>query len=367
MSYKCKKCNKSFYDKSHLKDHLNRKFPCINDKKTNKNKQSNEIYCEKCDKYFSRPYTLKRHMESKHKNEAIIANINNKNGKITQIVHNGDNHNNIVIKNLQYNLFPFGKDGIDCLTLLDKIAIFSSNEDPFVMIVIKVNLDPDKLDHHNVGYIDNHCGYGFIYDGDKWISERISIIMEVLFKSKEKDLLEIYDEIEHFLTDDAKNNIDDSLSDFKKIIRPSSSIDFKAKKFLIAHLKKYLFNNKNLALNAMKYTNKSFDTNPIQNQISNIFKEGYTIENVEQEIHKIYLKKNLAKYLLNELNIKTDVYNSILKVINKTKDLGTINIIIKLLIESFCSNAKINEKIIKNTIENIHESNKLVDELIPKL
>ena len=77
FGYICKRCNKKFYNKSHFNDHMNRKFPCTANKKKSKISNDNNTYCEKCDKYFSRPYALKRHMETHH---------------------NDNSHNNLILK-----------------------------------------------------------------------------------------------------------------------------------------------------------------------------------------------------------------------------------------------------------------------------
>jgi len=164
---KCERCGKKFYNKEHLERHYKRKIPCIFLKKISANKkfddddnlENKDNYCGKCDKYFSRPYTLKRHLDTIC-NKNPTPNINNattKKGNINQVINTGDN-NKIIIK--QYNLLPFGKDGINCLSIPEKIKIFSSDENPMEMIIVKVNLNPDRINHHNVGYTDRHSGYG---------------------------------------------------------------------------------------------------------------------------------------------------------------------------------------------------------------
>ena len=58
------------------------------------------------------------------------------------------------------------------------------------MIISKTNLHPDRFKHHNVGYSNLSSGYGFIYDGIEWKSESISVIVDNLIRSKERDLLQ---------------------------------------------------------------------------------------------------------------------------------------------------------------------------------
>lgn len=122
--FKCDRCQKKFYDKYHFERHTSRKISC---NATDQKENLTNNYCDKCDKYFSRPYTLKRHQISIcNKNTPINSNKAKTNkGNINQIINTG-NKNKIIIK--QYNLLPFGKDGIECLSTPDKIAIFLLDE-----------------------------------------------------------------------------------------------------------------------------------------------------------------------------------------------------------------------------------------------
>lgn len=130
----CERCHKIFYNKSHFNDHLNRKILCLIVDKIDNSETDNKIYCEKCDKYFSRPCALKRHRllvcekqcatintnintntnanvktDKGDINQVINANATTDKGDINQVINTGNN-NKITIK--QYNLFPFGKDGL---------------------------------------------------------------------------------------------------------------------------------------------------------------------------------------------------------------------------------------------------------------
>lgn len=130
VEYKCKKCSRIFNRKNDYDRHITKKNPC--------NKITNlPIYnCETCDKKFTRKDNLTRHLKI-CKNTVIndIQKINNNGNYNISQMQKGD-HNKMIIKN--YNLFPFGKDGIDCLTTPEKIAIFSSDENPMEMIIVKL-------------------------------------------------------------------------------------------------------------------------------------------------------------------------------------------------------------------------------------
>ena len=313
---------------------INRKNSCFDDNKK-------EFMCNKCERNFSRKDSLKRHMKKcdgnkkQNKNIPIVTNNGNygnygnygNNGNYGNYgnygnVNNGNN--NIINNNGTYIavnnfLFPFGKDGTNCLSTPEKIAIFSSNENPMEMIIIKINLDPRKRNHHNVGYPDKQSGYGIIFDGDNWITERIDVIMNVLLESKEKDLLNIYDEIKQFLSDDKNNMIKDKLDDLNKKLNPRTVIDVKSKKNLVVHLKKHLYNNRKLALDAKKnieLLNKDINH---KNIFENILKDGITIEDVDKGIKLQKLKKELALDLLDSLNCTKREYKLISSMINKIK------------------------------------------------
>ena len=258
-------------------------------------------------------------------------------------------------------MFPFGKDGVDCLTTPEKIAIFSSDENPMEMIIVKVNLDVNKPNHHNVGIPDLHSGYGIIFDGDKWITERINVIMNVLLDSKEKDLLKIHGEIKDFLSEDVNKTIKDTLGDLNHNLNRGNHIDIKSKKTLIAHLKKHFYSNKNLVIEAKKHTMKELHINNNHNKFKNILKDGVTIEDVDNHIrnkkeleNKINNLKEMCRDLLKlskeKKNIDEENYDIISKRIDDMDEISTINVIINSLILSAYFKEKINDKIITKKI-----------------
>lgn len=349
----CQRCNKSFYDKSHYQTHINRKIPCTISEKNNVD--TIDLQCHKCGKKFSKPFSLKRHLNTVCKNKKskniIITDTNN--GNINQF--NIGNNNNLIIK--QYNLLPFNQDGIDCLSTPDKIAIYSSPDSAIEMIIIKINLDPEKIDHHNVGYTDVHKGYGIIFDGDRWLTERIDVILEALLETKENDLKKIHDEIKIFLTDDSNNTIKNKLNDLNRILRPKNIFDVRSKKILIAHLKKHFYNNKHLVIEAKKFTDRLSNSNNIKTSNNQIqLKEGLTINDVDLEIKKnnsiLSIKKEFALYLLNHINnIPDSERNRISLLINDSSDLLTIRAITNLINCSYFFNVDINAASIKDKID----------------
>jgi hypothetical protein len=96
--FECLKCRRCFNRSEHLKNHLNKKIPCIQEDKNiilteiNKNLQNNpkintktinnnpnNFSCEHCNKIFTNIYTLKRHTDNycKVKKEEEIIKKNN--------------------------------------------------------------------------------------------------------------------------------------------------------------------------------------------------------------------------------------------------------------------------------------------------
>lgn len=357
VQYECEKCFHTFTRKSDYTRHMQRKTPCSYQEDID-NPMSYEC---KCGKSFDRKDNFKRHLLTcKKQNIKMSNNINKIKGNQNKIINNyGDvNNNNIIIKN--YNLYPFGKDGIDCLTLSDKISIFDSGESPMEMIVIKVNLDPIKLDHHNVGIPDLHSGYGIVYDGQKWRSERISLIMKTLLETKQDDLIKIYEQIKNFFSEDKHNEFKNKIEKLGNI----RYVDTQSMKLLINHLKKNLFNNRNLALEAKRHTDYANKLDDIEIDYSTYLKPGYTLESVENEIRKAenikcMCKEFLKKFFGNE-NIAKHEYTLIIKRIDLVMDINELNKIMNSLIKSFFSKIELTDKFINDYINKYDQGIKLI-------
>ena len=141
VQYTCERCKLQFNKKSTYDDHLHRKIPCSIKLEPIENNKEN--YCKICDRHFSRSDALKRHQRSQmHKSTKGKQVVNNyaktRNGNINQVI--GDK--NVIINKNYYFISPFNHEEIDKLTPEEKLAIFASNENPIVMIIIKTNLNP---------------------------------------------------------------------------------------------------------------------------------------------------------------------------------------------------------------------------------
>lgn len=341
--HKCPKCSKIFKQKSHLNKHLNNKNPCINN--------INKLKCEHCDKLYSRKDSLKRHMDKIHigvnKNKLNVNNnhINNNTGNIN--IHNNNitikNNNNIHDDSDYFFVYPFGKEEIDKLTADDKLKFFTSQDDPIMMIFIKTNINPDFPEYHNVGYFDTKCGYGCIYNGNTWLKKRINSIVDNIICSKHKHLFNIGESVKSILGYTQNDFVDTVLGDIKRIAEPIDEFDIKCRKKLENNIKTNLYNNKHLANESIKKTNKSnndkiildrkvdIDHDDMKKLLGNMtieeFREKFEIYN-----RAISLKKSLAIHLLNRIkHIDESNYDLINDKINNTIKLEDINIIIKSL------------------------------------
>lgn len=353
---KCE-CGDTFRTKSTMERHK-RSGSC------SENKKIKRIYkCKnpRCVCTYMRSDHLRRHMMTcKYKTEVNVGgnvegNVGdagkNNNGSVdgTQakksnlVTLHGDENTvttqNITINN--YNIVPFGTDGIDCLSMVEKIKIFSSRENPLEMIIFKVNLDPLKPEHHNYGYPDDHSGCGILFDGKQWKSERIGLFMQTLIETKQKDLMAIHDQIKDFLTDDKNKRIEVGLMNMGNVIHPRTMIDTRSKKLLVSHLKKHLYNNRTLVRAAIKKTKnddkmrknelkvKQKDEKMINEELKDkqkddeltmiedgksTLRDGLTVtdiinidnENEEKRIKRLALLKEMGIHMLieNEENIK---------------------------------------------------------------
>ena len=400
--YKCYQCSTLFPRKIDYERHLMRKTPC------NEPKMENGFVihtCKKCGKDFDRKDNFARHdvtcislplKNNKVNNKLALNNltkivgdtqtkiVGDTQNKIVGDTQNkivGDNHhtnqvkaesdspviignNNTIVK---YNLFPFALDGIDCLTTSEKVAIFTSDKNPYEMIIIKVNLDPLKLNHHNISIPDLHSGYGMIFNEHEWITEKISVILEILLNSKEKDLLKIRNEIREFMSEDANKRIKNTMDDFNTTLNPRNPVEIKAKNILTTQLKKYFYNKRGLAKEAIKNTiNTTTPEEQNNNNYEGILKDGVTIHELDLHIKTRNQTLKVMREMCNDLITKSinnkniDDYN--LKLINArintADDVETLNAIMNILFRSAYLNEQITDK---NIDDKIIKTNEIVD------
>jgi len=241
VEYKCKKCRKVFSNKTDYERHLNRKTEC-NGSKTNKKVKT--VKCNNCKKKLSRKDALIRHLRTcKKKNkEVIMEKINN--GVENKIDIEGNNNkieNKITntTNNITINMGP------DC-SMEDLKKILKSGN-LFEGIILVINFNPEKPQHHGMYWEDTKSAYGKIYENDKWVTKKINEIMEKLLDAKVEDLNMILNEMEDFLNDKT----------VKKIKETLETVDFSksdSRKKLKTYLKPILYDNKDMVIETRKKT-----------------------------------------------------------------------------------------------------------------
>ena len=240
-------------------------------------------------------------------------------------------------------MYPFGKEEIDKLTTDDKLEFFTLKDDPIMMIFIKTNINPDFPEYHNVGYFDTKSGYGCIYNGNTWLRKRINSIVDNIIYSKHKHLFSIGEAVKLILGDTQNDFVDTVLEDIKRVAEPIDEFDIKYRKKLENSIKTNLYNNKHLANESIKRTNKSnndktildhkinIDHDDMKKLLGNMPIEEFR-EKFETYNRAISLKKDLAIDLLNRIkHIDKQNYDLINDKINNTKKLDEMNITIKSL------------------------------------
>lgn len=386
VNYICKRCESTFDNKIAYVRHINRKNKCRANKSGSKtNKRIVQHYCDVCDKTYSRKDALLQHKKTKlHQNNIKKKNSNNKlannkskNGSIGAIGINGNKNKiqnkNTIIKNQtinNYYVYPFTTESATKLSLHDKVALFSSKENPIVMIVVKTNLNPDYPAYHNVGYKDLNSRYGIIFNGNTWEKKDIQTIMNELLNSKRKDLLKIHEEISQYLSIEDNKNISNVLCDIENTIMPKIDRHTKSKKNLVANLKTHLYNNRNLLTESIKKSGK-----PVMGQDPNlsnpkkiILKDGMSLDDLEkilkEKSKKLDPKREIAKYIIDLIKDKIDKneYYRLTDMLNFISQDYEINAIIKLLCMSYTNDTNINAYEINKKIDLCREEYELAEQ-----
>lgn len=363
VTYTCDRCQTTFDNKTKYDRHIGRKIPCLI---TDVPEEEPEkiISCDICNKEFSRPDALTRHNKSKTHQDALKKlNVNDTNtdAKIkikvdkVNIINNNCviNQKNVGIKN-NISLVPYGNSELDDLSMEDKIEIFSSNESPIIMIVIKTNLNPKLPQYHNVGYKDLNSAYGFIFNGEAWPKKRIEYVMDDLLGTKEADLITLHEEIKEYLTEKENRDIKCKLDSIRINVKPKLEHDFKFKRKLITNLKNQFYNRRDLLTKSMINSGKPVIGSD-KYSTRNILKGGITIEDIEQGTAHTKIKinqlKSTAMYLLDEMDtIDEQQYETIVAIIDKTTHIPSLRSIVNSIINAFCIGSEIDKKVINKRI-----------------
>ena len=369
--YKCKKCSLEFTKKYNYDKHLSRKKPCSLFETESKKKKHIPI-CNHCGTEFTRVDNLKRHQIKCIENKKII----NKNAQHqTGVKIQGNNNNtttgdinNITINN--YNLYAFGQEPHNDLSLHDKIKIFTSDKNPMETIILCTNLDPEKKNWHNVGYTDSHSAYGITFNGSQWENECISVILQNLIENKGKWLPELFAEIKDYFSDEGINSIENVLDDVQKQIHPKTELECSNRKKLLTHLKRYFWDKKCLVLQARQHTGTGTPKIIPKDEDQKIpyLKEGWNHKTIEEED----IKKNKIKTIKKEIAIDIlkrfrydkeheSEYILLSEMINKESNVKIIDIISRLLATSFCRDEEVTFESIKEKIKKEEEIEEIMN------
>lgn len=368
--YQCNNCLCKFTKKCNYDRHMLRKMPCCSTIVASV--ADKIITCHKCGTVFSRIDNLHRHLKiCKHKAKItnnVTSNIDiNINGGQNDI-HTGDNIHNenntqIIINNHNYNLYAFGKEPHDELSLSDKINIFTSKIGPVFTIIFYTNLDPDKKNWHNVGYTDPHSACGLTYDGNKWENDCIHDILQNLLENNGKWLPELFEDVRQYMTAEGITSTENILNNLDNILYPRTESQAKSKKRMLHYLKTYFYNNRFLVLQAKKYTEQNTEQNmaTFRKNIHDptLLLNGFTAETIQATASKINktkkIKQEIGTYLLNNLLVANIIasaeYGKIYKLIQTESSISNIDIIIKLLSAHLVTGLAINIKIITDKIK----------------
>lgn len=319
VEYKCKTCKSTFDRKSSYVDHMSRKIKCSSGKYIPKKMKHQ---CEYCEKSYSRKDSLNRHLrvcQNIITNHTVILKGNNNINCSNHITHNGDVNNNFTI-----NIFPFGEDGVESLTIEDKLDILLSNQGLIIEIICKVNFDPDKPSHHNMYISDIKSPYGVVYNGEKWSTVRYPNIVHTLVEAKKVDLEKILEEMKEYLNDDIVNGVRTALSKF-------NLCDHKFFKQIMIHIKPILYDNRELVMNT-RYKQKHLDNvSDVQKneKYKNALKDGITLSDIDKQLKE----KNKLNRICS--NLKAEI-NYLCNLLQKTNsiDQQTLDIINKQIYES---------------------------------
>ena len=254
VTYSCSKCNKKFFYKNDYTRHINRKFPCNNDREIQMGgsqpndaevmpnevelKQEHQLMCQchYCLKVFSSISVLYRHMrlnckvkkqhekEKEEKYNELIQRIENnekntennkkifeeeinqlrnqlkeekeKNNKLNQIIHKQtnkiENQNNIENQNvtINFNLEAFGREDMNKID--DKFIIEALKRGIASVPVFteRVHFNIKYPEFNNVYIPSTTHSHAMVFNGDKWE-----------LKDKNETIDNIYDNKYNFLED----------------------------------------------------------------------------------------------------------------------------------------------------------------------
>ena len=192
----CYRCNKCFYNKNDLFDHLN---SCENYKEYLSKKKEGKYECKYCQKVFNRPYHMKRHEHvckqkkdshdsiqnemfdffkeqmaemkeahqkdkeewAKEKNEMRheIGNLLDRVGNVT---------NTINIKEQNIILNNYGHENLDYISRNYMNNLFKIPFGALPKLLTHIHFNPKHPENHNIKITNKKLPYASVWEGNKW-------------------------------------------------------------------------------------------------------------------------------------------------------------------------------------------------------
>ena len=239
--YKCPTCSKEFNKKCNFDDHVyNRKKPCnvklVIIENSNLlvgdiNNKSN-IFCEFCNKEFSRKDSLNRHLNNfckqkktnnevnemkefcikildelkEYKNELNILKEQKQSTTITnndqsQNINNNisnnnvSNNNNVINSNNNITVVQFGQEDINKLDLskLMEVYLKSTGGNIIANMLKYINLNPEHPEFNSIYMSDLAREIVKIHDGKKFVSKKFKIIKDLIINKVSGNINKICD------------------------------------------------------------------------------------------------------------------------------------------------------------------------------
>jgi hypothetical protein len=109
-------------------------------------------------------------------------------------------------------LTDFGKDGIDSLQTKEVNNIINTKLDMLLVMITKVNFDPNKPQHHNIYVSDYNGEYAKVYEKKKWVTKRLDDIVDIVIDSKKGDLFGLINVFDADINEKSIRNVEKTVA-----------------------------------------------------------------------------------------------------------------------------------------------------------
>ena len=237
--YLCEKCGREFKQKGHLKNHYNKKIPCIKIEKQNDNDNIRKEF----EKIINENEQLKKEIEELKNTKDIVINdiiINDMN--IISDVNINNNNNNISITN-NFNVIKIIDHGKEDYTKLDIKKIMLENQvlpkyNYISTILYYVHCNDEYPEYQNIYISDMSRNKAMIYHDGKWISADKVSTMDNLFNSIANHVDTIAEESTN------KDDFSNYITEIKRVNPFCKLYTKKNKKIAMTNSENVLYDNK---------------------------------------------------------------------------------------------------------------------------